>query len=445
MAGMEIFGWLTAISTLALIAAKIIKIEKIGPEWILFGLFCVVFVGAFFNSPTDTPAYEIIGKTRWLLLLYLVAWAMRYSGIQKAEKVFGFLLVLAGVIAIYAIIQHFTGWDFLRNSNRAVQFYGYRGDGSPFWRSAGLFSAPLTYGYSFAMFLCFPLALLVLDVKKNWRWRLGLLFLVLVMGTSLVSTFQRGVWLGACFGVGGVLLLSRRKLALCFFALALLGVAGGLIAVPRFQHRVETIFDPDYQSNRERFDLWKANFAIFKDYPIFGVGYGENEKIVGEYFSKLGIKDGFVSHAHNNYVQMLSGTGALGFLLYFALIGYFLILSLNLWRRNSDDTWAKAMVLGAFGAQISLHVGGLTECNFKDTEINHQVMFLFAFLLFLKAKTPFTKLTLPKASEPSQRVANTTVAKDITTREPCPNMFKNVWLATESLDLAMEGKVLVLS
>ena len=104
---------------------------------------------------------------------------------------------------------------------------------------------------------------------------------------------------------------------------------------------------------------------------------------------KLGFTDVFVGHAHNNVLQLMAGTGIFGTLLFLSFSLYFLILALQIYRRFPvENTFARGLGLGIFAAQIHFQIGGMTECNFIDGEVNHMLVFLWATLLTLKSKMP---------------------------------------------------------
>lgn len=69
-------------------------------------------------------------------------------------------------------------------------------------------------------------------------------------------------------------------------------------------------------------DLWQKNF-------IFGVGWGGYKEL-----------SGFGTYSHNNYIQLLSELGVLGFILY-----YFGIAVLYFDTRKMEDVWQKKLVL----------------------------------------------------------------------------------------------------
>ena len=109
--------------------------------------------------------------------------------------------------------------------------------------------------------------------------------------------------------------------------------------------------------------------------PILGVGYEYNDVLIAGVYQKLNIIDAPASHAHNTYMQFLSGTGLLGLGCFLVFIFKLMTANLKLIRQKNFHLYA-----GIFGALISILVGGLTECNFKDAEVNHLFIFLGAIL-----------------------------------------------------------------
>ena len=58
-----------------------------------------------------------------------------------------------------------------------------------------------------------------------------------------------------------------------------------------------------------RVDLWRAYLQMFREHPWFGIGLLQGDKLLPEYYAKLGIVQPFVSHAHNVYLQWGAGAG----------------------------------------------------------------------------------------------------------------------------------------
>ncbi|MBK8204388.1 MAG: O-antigen ligase family protein [Bdellovibrionales bacterium] len=427
IAGMELFGWLTALVALFHFGVKptLLKLKgrgdfktrvvslgglrgiSVGPDGALWGLWLIAALGVHANGNSETDSMYVIGNFRWIILLYgySLAWKSLLANrtdvkvsdrSEKSEKptllkpslnfIFLFIWVLTPVlliVSLYGILQSFTGNDLIRPGR---EVHSLHLAGVQIFRASGFFNNPMTYAHLFVMWFCVILGLIfVADLprqQKNW-----LKLVAVVVGLGLFLSLIRGVWISGTVSVMVMLWFWRRR-AFYRGTLAVAIVLGlSLAFVPPVRERVVSIFGTQNIENRDRVTLWAANWEIFKDYPLLGIGYTENERRIGEYYERMGITDGFHGHAHNVYLQFLAGTGLLGLCCYLFFIGYFMLLALRLWRKLPlDQSWARALALGALGAQISLHVGGLTQNNFSDGEVTHNFIFILALLVALAQK-----------------------------------------------------------
>lgn len=66
------------------------------------------------------------------------------------------------------------------------------------------------------------------------------------------------------------------------------------------------------------------------------------------------------------------------------MIATMMLMTYRLWKVvPRKETWHRTLILGAWGAQIALHVGGLTDCNFKNWQVNHQTMMVWSVICYL--------------------------------------------------------------
>ncbi len=410
MAGMEIFSWTIAVLVLVIAVSQIINHRQSVGEIFLFvdyaliALFIVIVLGAFLTAPPSPPGNStitIIGTGRWILLFYLLRLGLHWSFHDNAQYAFNFILTAAGVIGVYAVVQHFTGLDLMRDTHDAVQFMGNREDGSAIYRSAGFFSSPMRYGNSYGLLIFFPIAALIVVKHKSKLFTSLMVFSASLLALSLVTTLVRGVWLGVIVGIIFMSFYSGRKKAIAIICglLIFLGIVGA--GVPTVRARLLAAAN-NFSYDDSRVKIWRANIEIFKDHPLIGVGNNQNEFVIGDYFKKLGIENGQLGHAHNTYFQFLSGTGAIGFSCYMFFILYFLWISIRLLRMIPERfEWHRALVLGAIGAQVFLHVGGLTEPSFKHAEVKHMFLFILAVVatLYCKYRDEHTLLIRRPANE----------------------------------------------
>lgn len=389
MAGMEIFGWTTILLNLAYIARNPKDPEFSAGDLAQFIpwksgllLIAIVVIGLLVNSNAEADLVYDIGSLRWNFLFWGLAYG--FSLWPPTTRWYRNFAIFIGLVAIYAYFQSLTGIDLLRpGSHRAVQPLDFDTKFT-LWRSAGLFGSPLQYAYIAGQHVCLPLALTLLLAEHRKRFpRLfwGSFACYTLVSLSILTTFTRGAWLSMAIAQLSIAALVSAKMARRIAGAGAIVVLVMFLTLEPFRVRVQSLFNPSYASNSERVFLWKANFEMFKDYPVFGIGYLENETRAKEYVTRLGKPNAFTGHAHNNYIQMLSGTGVSGFATYMFIIGFMLWLTLRLWQKLPKDLiWPRALCLAALGAQIHIHVGGFTECNFKAGATNHNLMVFWALV-----------------------------------------------------------------
>ena len=380
IAGMETFSTLLALMGLvALIARKKLELPAVSfstnADWALLGFWAWVGI-CLFIIPEVNPAHrlDVFGSLRWILLFYFVRFAL-IRNFDFFKRCTPYFLGLVLAISIYGVIQFQTGIDFVHSSS-----FGY---GEGFWRTRGLFGSVMSFSYVFGMIYFFVVARTMMAERVFSRKNGILLATTFFLTWALLGTYTRGLWIAMVVGVTLITFFKKRKQTLWTIGtVALIGVVT-FAASDNVRTRFDSFLDfsAKNESNYYRVQLWRANFELFLERPVMGAGFRQNATHVQRIFDKLNIDSDFVSHAHNNLLSVLGGTGLVGFILYLAFNLIFLLTAYRLFRRSSqEDTFAKAIGLGALGALVSFHIGGLTESNFYDGETTHALLLTCAIL-----------------------------------------------------------------
>lgn len=248
------------------------------------------------------------------------------------------------VASVYAVYQGLSGMS------RANGFYGH----------------PMTLGGWLCIFL--PLLLIEFFERKllgKYYWLAGLAFCICSAG--IVFNATRGAWLAVSI-VCAVLLIyymfkSKRNLAVSIIFIALISVV--LFNNPKFMHRLDTIDDFDkYQSNTERILMWQSAWNMFKDHPILGVGLGQYKENYQQKYISPEAKEPQLSHAHNNFLQMLAENGIVGFAGFVIMFGYIIFKNLIAWVKVKN-----AYALMIVSATVCLLLQGFTEYNVGNSAV----------------------------------------------------------------------------
>ena len=262
------------------------------------------------------------------------------------------------VTSVYAVYQGLSGMS------RANGFYGH----------------PMTLGGWLCIFL--PLLLIEFFERKllgKYYWLAGLAFCICSAG--LVFNATRGAWLAVAI-VSAVLLIyymfkSKRNLATSIIFIALISVV--LVNNPKFMHRLDTIDDFDkYQSNTERILIWQSAWNMFKDHPVLGVGLGQYTENYQQKYISPHAKEPNLTHAHNNFMQMLAENGIVGFAGFVIMFGYIILKNLIAWfkRRN-------VYALMIVSATVCLLLQGFTEYNVGNSAVIKMYWLVLGLLVVL--------------------------------------------------------------
>lgn len=178
-------------------------------------------------------------------------------------------------------------------------------------------------------------------IYMYWRIEIGVIrriFLglsIVACGMGILLSLSRGGILALVLEATLIVLIGmkgKRRLIL----LPVLGLASAIAIGYQFSQReVNDAQNSNYtaqDSAAGRRELWRAGIAMFIDKPLLGVGsrqFGEQSRFYGDI-----TRSHWGYPAHNTYVEILSGSGLVGFVA-FALMSYNLLR--ELWRRPKKN------------------------------------------------------------------------------------------------------------
>ena len=246
-------------------------------------------------------------------------------------------------------------------------------------RANGFFGNPMTLAGYLCLFIPI-LFVLFLERKTFDIWKGAMGFSFVVCCTALLFNGTRGAWLAAAVVIFLLLLyylFQKKKLAI-FILCGLLIIGIGLSQSPSFVNRVASITDTQNQSNAERLLIWDSALHMFEDHPILGVGLGQYKDNYQHKYISPKAKEPHLSHAHNNFMQMLAESGIVGFVGFLTLIGCFIGYSFKrFWKEKNP--YALMMCTST----LALILQGLTEYNFGNSAVMKCFWLLQGCLLVL--------------------------------------------------------------
>jgi O-antigen ligase len=323
----------------------------------------------------------------------------------ERSRVLGAWLVAFGVFSVIGVVQFYTGWPRPQ----------------PIPTHPGRFHATLLLGHhlSVASVWIFPFfaALDLLQVfPRPGRRRIALAVAVGFGLITLFLTYSRMLWVALPVGLLGWLLwsLPRRWAIPGILAAGLAGAS--LFALEPVRERLRNPMGVGTRQN-----LWSAHLELFADRPLTGVGWRRNQEASGWVLRrKSGSPQVFSGHAHNNVIDQLSGTGALGLLAWLAWWGVLAWLAVGVLGGAARGAFAAEEWVFAKGlvcAWVVFQLNGLTQVNFWEGKVLHQLAWTTGWLLLWARQTRQARSVV----EGTDRSERETVAPGVA----LPGRFKN--------------------
>lgn len=309
--------------------------SKIPKYFILLFFFLLwVLISLILGKSQVLPSEFLIGFAYFLRFLFYSLFSLVVHDQKKNSNKFSKILIFSSLIlATAGFIQLIVYSDLAK---LAAQF-GY----DP--HKNRLVSTFLDPNFT-AAYLVLGLSLVLSisnSVQGNLKKWYGLVGAVLFV--ALIFTFSRSGWVmfSAVLFLYGVL-RSPKLLAVAFLAATF-----AYFAVPRVQTRISGLTDPD-DSARLRLISWSNALTIFKNTPVFGVGYNLYRPAQERYgfFDYRDLEGGHAgAGSDSSFLLILATTGTVGFILLSLLYGNLFIFSL----RNTANPVGLALVLSLFG------------------------------------------------------------------------------------------------
>lgn len=384
IAGMELAFFLLLIFTVfcSLTGVKFNQSILSNKFWFIgIALLAIYGLSSFAHTGNYQDIIIDMGRMKFILLGYLVNLSFRFVSEEIFRLRYLFYVHLFWV-SCFGVFQGYEGY-VLKNWNWELQ----NPNGI---RSQGFFSNTMTYSYVFAMWFAYFIG--GQSFLKRIRLRnLVLLCSNLVVGFSLVLTYTRGMWLGLIIslGTGALIRYKGKTRILQFFSVS--SVLMYLFSLSdEVRKRFVSVFDMNNVSNSIRLELWETHIKIIVDNFLIGVGSNRKISFLSDFYKSYPGEHNFVSHAHNNYLEVFSTTGILGFFVYCLFFGYLFFHTLRI-MTSADNIRQKSIAFGGVLAQILFHIGGITECTILDQEIIYSFILIVMLAIGLSTKSRFLR------------------------------------------------------
>ena len=339
---------------------------------LVFFYWCVATIATAF-SPVKSAAFN-----GWIILtLYLVLFALA-SQILRSPKLCNWIitsfLLTALVVSAYGIRQEFFGVQQLATWNdptsalaNDTRVYSYLGNPN------------LLGGY---LLPAIALSVGAVFIWRGWIQKTLAVIMVVANSACLYFTDSRGAWLAMAILISVLLLLfyfwwreylprfwQVWLLPLVFGSLAAILVVAFIFLEP-LRLRLTSIFaGREDSSNNFRINVWEACFRIIKDYPLLGIGPG-NDAFNQIYPRYMNSRYPALS-AYSVYLEHIVEMGYLGFGCFLWLLAVTFNHGIRqLARLRSSKDKRGIYLIAAIAATASLAFHGFVDTVWYRPQIN---------------------------------------------------------------------------
>lgn len=358
LGSMNYFGFLNVLVLLLLVFRKIGLREFFPPKDPLNRLF-LMFAGLVFLSHLVNQNFELknlndVVNLSWIFSYYIFLYLLNRVQLENHFK-----NKISWVLIIMYMAQIvFYFWADTRD------YFGHR--------FTGFFENPNTYSHS-NMFI--SIALVGLALFGYFKRNLLFYFCVVISAVLSVLALTRSVWLA--LAVSGLYLFIAsgvwRKISIWISGLIGMGIVF-YFDIAHIKTRYLSLFNTKDVSTGDRILLWKANWQMFLDHPIFGMGFNENIRQIRKYYDLMGVPPGyFEGHPHNMYLNILAGTGLVGMAVFI-----YVVYQIFKTERKINSQYSHirmAIYLGVLAA-------GVGECNFDMALVRYLICFTLATMTY---------------------------------------------------------------
>lgn len=247
-------------------------------------------------------------------------------------------------------------------------------------------SGPSNLGAFFAYYVPYIAAMWIGNFTSPVYW--GFIFPFVWCMDALRVTFSRGAAVAFLAAVAAMvwrkshivfLLAAPMLAALLYFNPVSLpySVFGRMTGTYRADRSGDALADKLDKSARTRLVIWEGGWQMIREHPLFGVGYGQFPKVIGEYAPEVAGMD-----PHNNALKIAAEMGIPALVVFIMVMGLCFLRGYRLYGKIADP-FLKAVVLGYVGSVVGLFVANLFGSRLDSEEITTQFWAMTACVMLL--------------------------------------------------------------
>ena len=304
--------------------------EWLKEKWIL--IFLIFWIYNVINSFLSIDVTAALRSSFFYLRFLFFSLCIFYLGFKflPFKKIIFFWIIIIAFVSFDIYFQYFIGFDL----------FGYKAEHGP--RYSGPFGNELIAGSYLSRFLPLIIPLLIIISKKNKKNNILIPTFLILLIFSVLLTGERASFLFLLeFLILYFIFLFRNKISvlLKIFIPTLISLAL-LINLPGIKDRYSDLYNILINFEQSSYGkLYSSGIQVWKLNPINGVGF-KNFRVNCD-IQVVDLSDNThplcSTHPHNLYLEILSETGIIGFLLFCFFILFLLKKILKQLNFNKNE------------------------------------------------------------------------------------------------------------
>ena len=328
---------------------------------------------ATFRSLSSPYAYETRNELLQVFVCGLVYFGASSCFGSRGDRtlLLGTLLTLVVFQSGYGMWQAFTYSDSIFHWGRP-ELYNGRGSGSFVCPNhlAGFLEMALGLLAARAMILRRESQ----SIERSAILKILTIYGVIMATLGIAISLSRAGWVATCIGMSALLVLAgwRFRLTITRVVLAFLLIAFvGLFlwsVEPLRNYFIKSVKVDDQTSQISlgdptmggRTSMWRGTLELIRERPLLGSGIGSWQWVYQKHKDHRILS--FPEYAHNDYLNLASDYGLIGFAI---VVAVFISFFMHAWRavKSARTSEARAFAIGAMVAVISILVHSFFDFN----------------------------------------------------------------------------------
>ena len=300
--------------------------------YLLITLYVYLIFNSFISIDYKEGIYRNLGFIRFIILFVAINFFFKIS--KNENKFLNFWSIIILIVIFDSFIEFGFGTNLLGYGDdiyvdRIVSFF----KDEPIVGAYLLGFNFIIIGYLFERFY-----------KQSLQLKLVLFLILFILVGCILITGERSNGIKAIIGLTIFLFLNNKisiktKISIFLFSLFFTGlvITNSSYLKVRYGQQLFSILLNDDQ--REKFfdggslylRLYKSGYAVFKDYPFFGVG-NKNYRVITTQNMYTKKNDNYVlnTHPHQIYIEFLSEHGLVGTIILLSIFFYLIFKNLKI-------------------------------------------------------------------------------------------------------------------